>query len=234
LSGELDRAVDALITCVTPIDGTRSRRHCSLSEYVSSLADRFKNVNYCVNGKGVIDGEVLSWVYRIRNASSEAPLAALVRDLEFVGSKGAIPVTAAAVNRWLMHDRKNQPIEITKASLLSYTHPISKAGALPLRLFDRELNLGLIPERGISWLLCVAEKDDLVDRDVALAPLDYIRPEVTVFPKGHAAIATSWSNPGSACPLDGEFELQGRMQRGPVRFHLDLEQTQPDTPGTRR
>lgn len=93
----------------------------------------------------------------------------------------------------------------------------------PVRLFDRPLNLHQLQNPHVDWLLCIAEKDDLVDADVALAPLDFVQPEVTVFPKGHAAIATSWSHPGSACPLDGRFELHGRMQRGPVRFHLDLE-----------
>jgi len=43
--------------------------------------------------------------------------------------------------------------------------------------------------------------------------------EVAVFPKGHVAIATSWSLPTSECSLDRCF----LDYRGPVRFQLDLE-----------
>jgi hypothetical protein len=50
--------------------------------------------------------------------------------------------------------------------------------------------------------------------------LDYIDAEVAAFPKGHVAIATSWSHP------DSDFALHTRfadgVTRGPVRFHLDL------------
>ena len=75
-------------------------------------------------------------------------------------------------------------------------------------------------EKNIKYLICYAEKDDLVDKESALAPLDFIDAEVTVFPKGHGAIATSWSNPSSECSLDSCF---GDNHRGPVRFQLDLE-----------
>jgi hypothetical protein len=75
-------------------------------------------------------------------------------------------------------------------------------------------------EKGIRFLICYAEKDDLVDKEAALAPLDYIDAEVTVFPKGHGAIATSWSHPKSECALHTRF---GHNYRGPVRFQLDLE-----------
>jgi hypothetical protein len=44
---------------------------------------------------------------------------------------------------------------------------------------------------------------------------------VTPFPKGHVAIATSWSDNRSACALHTRFG-EGNW-RGPVRFHLDLE-----------
>jgi len=44
-----------------------------------------------------------------------------------------------------------------------------------------------------------------VDKEAALAPLDYIDVEVTAFPKGHGAIATSWSLPTSECSLHSCF-----------------------------
>jgi hypothetical protein len=51
--------------------------------------------------------------------------------------------------------------------------------------------------------------------------MDYIDTiELTIFPKGHGAIATSWSNP------ETEYAVQKRFgsYRGPVRFQLDLEE----------
>ena len=50
----------------------------------------------------------------------------------------------------------------------------------------------------------------------------YIDVEVTPFPKGHVAIATSWSNPASACALHTRFGDQN--YRGPVRYQLDLDE----------
>jgi len=44
--------------------------------------------------------------------------------------------------------------------------------------------------------------------------------EVTAFPRGHIAIATSWSNPDSACALNKRF---GKGYRGPVLYHLELD-----------
>jgi hypothetical protein len=73
----------------------------------------------------------------------------------------------------------------------------------------------------LKWLICIAEDDDLVDRGAALAPLDFVDAEVSVFPKGHGAIATSWSLPTSDCVLHSCF---GDGYRGPVCFQLDLEQ----------
>jgi hypothetical protein len=63
--------------------------------------------------------------------------------------------------------------------------------------------------------------DNLVEPPTALAPLDHVEAEVSAFPKGHVAIATSWSDPASACALHTRFG--DTNCRGPVRFHLDLE-----------
>jgi hypothetical protein len=60
-----------------------------------------------------------------------------------------------------------------------------------------------------------------VEKETALAPIDYIDAEVTVFPKGHVAIATSWSHPNSACALHTRFG--DKNYRGPVRYQLDLD-----------
>ena len=102
----------------------------------------------------------------------------------------------------------------------SYTIPVDDQGNLPFKLFDRKLNFKRLQEKNIPYLICYAERDDLVDKEAALAPQDFIPVEVARFPKGHGAIATSWSRPDSACALHTRF---GNNYRGPVRFHLDLE-----------
>jgi hypothetical protein len=101
----------------------------------------------------------------------------------------------------------------------SYTTPVAKDGTLPVKLFGRSLNFKRAKEQGIKWLICIAEKDDLVEKESSLAPLDWVEAEVAVFPKGHVAIATSWSLPATECSLDRCF----LDYRGPVRFQLDLE-----------
>jgi len=225
LSGELDGLVDALITCVAPMDGTRSK---SLVEYMEHLPPRFRDLGYAVktlsSGNQVVDGKVMSWVYKLKSMEREAPIFALYRDLMMFDRPDdkdvRISKTAAALNHWLIYDRNDLPIAITKMSFDSYTIPIDKNGTLPVKLFDRKLNFKRLQEKGIQFLICYAENDDLVDKESALAPLDYIDAEVTVFPKGHGAIATSWSSATSECALHTCF---GDNCRGPVRYHLDLE-----------
>ncbi len=225
LSGELDDLVDALITCVAPMDGTRSK---ALVEYMQHLPPRFKDLGYAVkplpNGNRVVDGKVMSWVYKLKSMENEAPLFTLYRDLKMFdrgnGGPAKISKTAAAINNWLIYDRNDLPEAITKMSFDSYTVPVDRQGNLPFKLFDRDLNFKRLQEKNLPFLICYAENDDLVDKEAALAPLDHIPAEVTCFPKGHGAIATSWSQPDSACALHTRF---GDNYRGPVRFHLDLE-----------
>jgi len=225
LSGELDGLVDVLITCVAPMDGTRSK---SLVEYMEYLPPRFRDLGYAVktlpSGNQVVDGKVMSWVYKLKSMEREAPIFTLYRDLMMFarpdGKDAKISKTAAALNHWLVYDRNDLPVVITKMSFDSYTIPVDENGTLPVKLFDRKLNFKRLEEKGIKFLICYAERDDLVDKESALAPLDYIDAEVTVFPKGHGAIATSWSLPTSECALHTCF---GDNCRGPVRYQLDLE-----------
>ena len=92
------------------------------------------------------------------------------------------------------------------------------------------MNFKDLKKKNIKYLLCYADEDDLVDRPAAVAPCDFTDAEVTVFPKGHGSIATSWSNPSSACALHREFEHKGKTYRGPVKWQLDLsaEQSRED------
>lgn len=226
LSGELDGVVDALITCVAPIDGTRSK---ALIDYMQHLPPRFRDLGYAVkdlpNGNRVVDGKVMSWVYKLKSMEKESPVHTFYRDLMMFDRSGngdfKISRTAAAINHWLIYDRNDLPEAITKMSFDSYTIPITKDGTLPFKLFGREVSFQRLREKPVPYLICYGKEDDLVDSAAALAPLDFIEAEVTGFPKGHGAIATSWSNPQSAYALQKRFE---DGSRGPVRFQLDLEE----------
>ncbi|MBF0201698.1 MAG: metal transporter [Desulfamplus sp.] len=226
LSGELDHVVDALITCVSPMDGTRSR---GLGSFLEGLPSRFNDLRYgtktLANGNKVADGNLMGWVYKLKSIEQEAPLVSFFRDMALVaGAKkkgGPIGKTALALNYWLKNERTDIPLAITEMSFAAYNIPVKEDGTLPVTLHGKSLNFKTIKEKGIPWLLCYGESDDLVEKETALAPLDYVDTiEVTEFPKGHVAIATSWSHPDSACPLHGKFG-KGNY-RGPVKFQMDL------------
>ncbi len=225
LSGQLEGLVDTLITCVSPLDGTRSR---ALSAFMREIPEEFTALDYAIshlpNGKPVVNGRIMSWVYKLKSIDTEAPLVTFFRDLAMFDklqeSGKEISKTACAINYWLLYDQADMPVEVTRQSFASYTTPVTADGTLPVTLFGQKLNFKYIEKKKINFLICVAAADDLVDREAALAPCDYIKPEVTIFPKGHAAIATSWSHPESQCALHTVF---GDNYRGPVRFHLDLE-----------
>ncbi len=227
LTGRLDDLVDAFITCVSPMDGTRSK---DLSAFLKRLPPRFNDLAYgtktLTNGNPVADGKLMGWVYKLKSIETESPLATFYRDLMmFARQKGhndfKISKTAAALNYWLGKERNDLPIEITKISFASYNTPITADGTLPIKLFGKKLNIKRLKEKKIPWLICYGQHDDLVEKETALAPLDFVPAEVTPFPKGHVAIATSWSSPSSACALHTRFG--DGPYRGPVRFHLDLD-----------
>lgn len=232
LSGELDDVVDALITCVTPLDGSRSK---SLVEYINHLPPHFRELDYAVkilpNGNRVVDGKVMGLTFKLRSIEKEAPIQSFYRDLavfEQSARSGKFEISNfnAAINHWLIYDRTDVPVEITRLSFKSFTRPVEKDGTLPVRLFGRPLNFRRLKEKGIKWLLCIAEADDLIDEEAALAPLDWVDADVAIFPKGHAAIATTWSSPAAACSLDLDFfgtACSHGQSRGPVRFQLDLD-----------
>ncbi|MFP4480832.1 MAG: hypothetical protein ACLFOA_08190 [Desulfohalobiaceae bacterium] len=229
LSGKLDGLVDTHITCVAPIDGSRSQ---GFSKFLHNLPSSFNDLAYGTkrldNGNLVADGDLMAWVYKIKSIEEEAPTVAFFRDLAMMrtlNKKGLqISKTAAALNYWLTYQRHDLPLEITKLSFASYNTPISKEGDLPFQAFGRKLNMKSIQEKGIKWQICYGESDSLVERETALAPLDYVDAEVSPFPKGHVAIATSWSNPSSECALHTRFGENN--VRGPVRYHLDIQAEQ--------
>ncbi len=230
LSGELDELVDSLITCVAPMDGTRSP---SFVNFMDRIPPFYKGLEYAMktlrNGNRVIDGKIMSWVYRLKSIEDENPFTRYFQDLAFYGrnngSPGEIPKSASAINYWLTYDRTDLPVAITKMSYESYTRPVDKEGNLPVTLFGRTLNFKHIKDKNIHFLIAYAENDDLITRETAMAPLDYIEAEVTIYPKGHGGIATSWSVPTSKCAHHTCFlgESGRRKLRGVVRYHLDLD-----------
>uniref|UniRef100_A0A7V4G9S6 Metal transporter n=1 Tax=Desulfobacca acetoxidans TaxID=60893 RepID=A0A7V4G9S6_9BACT len=220
LSGELDGLVDALIASVAPMDGTRSK---GLSAFLEQIPRRFDDISIAFktlpNGRRVVNGALMSWVFKLKSLDKENPIVAFYRDLKLFEKSLQINKTAAAINYWMLYDQTDLPLEVCKLSYKSYTIPVAPDGTLPVTLFGRPLNFNRIREKGLKFLICIAEKDELVEKDSALAPLDWVDAEVAVFPKGHVAIATSWSLPTTECALDRCF----LNYRGPVRFHLDLE-----------
>ncbi|MDR3566714.1 MAG: hypothetical protein P4L43_01665 [Syntrophobacteraceae bacterium] len=245
LSGQLNGLVDALITSVAPLDGSRGK---SMVDYIEHLPFRFRDLGYALktlpNGKRVVDGRILSWVFKLKSIENEAPFLSFYRDLMMFDQGGAkspgLSKVAAAISHWLTYDITDLPIEITRLSFDSWTKPVSKEGTLPVRLFGKPLNFTHMAQLGIKWLICVAQNDDLVDLPTALAPLTFTDAEVAVFPKGHASIATSWSSPAAACSLETvnmeecgikpQFRLKSlaAKSRGPIRFHLDLEEVEKE------
>lgn len=224
LSGELDGLVDAMITCVAPIDGAKCT---GLASFLKSLPERYNDLAYGMktlsNGNVVADGQLMSWVYKLKSIDTESPLVSFFRDMIMLSandhSQFVFNKTATALNYWLRNDRTDIPLGITKMSFASFNKPISKDGTLPVKLFGRKLNLNRIKEKNIPWLICYGEKDDLVEAGSALAPLNFMKVETTPFPKGHVAIATSWSNPKSKYALHTQFGEE--KYRGPVKFQLD-------------
>ena len=225
LSGKLDGLVDALITCVAPMDGTRSK---GLGEFLRDLPDQFNDLVYgtktLANGNKVANGDLMGWVYKLKSMDDSGPLVAFVRDIIMLkqkpGAKSPISKTILALNYWLQNERSDLPMSVTELSYQSYNTPVTEDGTLPVTMFGEKLNFHAMKEKNIKWLICYGEQDDLVEKEVALAPLDFVDAEVTPFPKGHVAIATSWSHPESKCALDTVFGEQ--KYRGPVRFHLDI------------
>ena len=176
--------VDALITSVAPMDGTRSK---SLSDFLAQIPKRFDDISFAMktlpNGNRVVNGKLMSWVYKLKSMEKDNPIIAFIRDLKLFERNLKINKTAAAINYWLLYDQTDLPLEICKLSFNSYTIPVAKDGTLPVKLFGRPLNFKRVKEQGIKWLICVAEKDDLVEKESALAPRTGWRQRCPSFPR---------------------------------------------------
>jgi hypothetical protein len=112
------------------------------------------------NGNRVVDGKVMSWVFRLRSMEKEAPLVTFYRALTMFDSSNGdsreikISKTAAAINHWLLYERCDLPLAITRLSYDSYTTPVTEDGTLPVTMFGRKLNFKRLKDKGIKWLIC--------------------------------------------------------------------------------
>ncbi len=225
LSGELDGLADALMTCVSPMDGSRSK---DLAAFIRLLPEGFRDLGYAVkvlpNGNRVVDGGIMSWVYKLKSIELEGPVTAFYRDLEmmdrFDPPEKGFSKSSLAINHWLLYDQVDLPEAVTRLSFESYRRPVSDDGTLPVRLFGRQLNFKRIRDRKIPYLICYAEKDNLVDPAAALAPMDFIDVELSSYPRGHVAIATSNLDPEAG---DGAYVCTNTGCAGPVEFQLRLD-----------
>ena len=210
LSGMLDDSVDAVITCVAPMDGTSSR---GLSTFLKDFPPEFNDLAY--GGEKVSSGEGMSLVYKLKSLDNQAPFVAFINDLQMVlkalRDGGKLSLTVPALHRWLYVDRVDIPRGITKVSFDSYNTPITADGTLPVRLFGKKLNLGRFKEKGCTLANFYAPKDDLVEQEVALAAKKWAT-FVEEMEGGHVKKATS------------PFQKEG----GPERFHLGLAHTPVD------
>ena len=226
LSGEIDNLIDTLVTFVAPIDGTKST---GFQAYLNSIPEEFHGLDYALkklpNGNEVIDGKIISWIIKIKSIENEAPLINFYKDLKMF-DKPVVPEissTAAAINHWLLYDQADMPPEIIKCSFVSYNEPISSDGTLPVSVMGKKLNFKHITDKKIKFMICIAEKDDLVEKGASTAPANFLDVEITRFPKGHVAMMTSWTNPKSKFPLHGRWGENNEI-RGPVRLQMDIDE----------
>jgi len=238
LSGKLQGVVDALITGVTPVDGTKSMdgtKSTSLGDYVGGMPSGV-GMEYAYetlsSGNKVVNGDVMSLGMKLLAISKEAPLVAMYSTKSLYKDTGGNPgKTAAAINRWLREERVHLlreervhlPVAIAEMSGKTFKEPIAPDGTLPVSLFGKPLNLHDLKKLGVRWYLAYSKDDNLVDKDCALAATPFLKADgvlqVTEFPGGHVGILTSFASEKSKCPLHGEFN--GMI--GPVRYQLNLD-----------
>lgn len=221
LSGMYRDVCDTLITNVTPIDGTYSRAISGMP----SLHHDFITTEL-PNGNRVANGYLLSLGMRMIAIDRETPLVRVLDQASLQRKTERNPgKTVAALFRWLLKERVHLPIEIAKMSSTTFREPINEYGDLPVRLFDRPLNVKDLAKYGIKWYQNYAIKDDLVTPECATAANKHLENtnvlEVVPFPGGHVAILTSPYN--RKAPVDDYFMgIDGKEYRGPVKFQLDI------------
>ena len=221
LSGHLTEVVDALITNVAPIDGTYSQAIKGLPH----LHSDFITTNL-ENGTKVADGNILSFGMRFVAIDQEMPLVKVLNAASLQKATNGNPSKlAAALFRWLSHERVHLPLAIANMSTITFQQPISKDGILPVKLFGEDLNIKHLGKMGVKWYQAYAIRDDLVTPACATAAnkfLDKTSLESVPFPGGHVSIMTSPYN--WRAPLNGHFtNSKGEQFRGPIAWQLEFD-----------
>ena len=221
LSGKLKDVCDALITNVTPVDGT-------YSDAISGMPTMHHDfiTTTLPSGNKVANGYLLSLGMRFVAIDRETPLVKVLDQVSLHRATDLNPgKTPAALFRWLLKERVHLPLAIANMSSHTFQDPIANDGTLPVKLFDQPLNIKNLIELNVPWYQNYAIKDDLVTPPCATAGNKFLegwdRLESVAFFGGHVAILTSPH--GKKAPVTGSFtDANGKASRGPVKFQIDI------------
>lgn len=221
LSGKMQGVCDALITNVTPVDGT-------YSDAISGMPNMHHDfiTTTLPSGNKVANGYLLSLGMRMVAIDRETPLVKVLDQASLHRATDLNPgKTPAALFRWLLKERVHLPLEIAKMSSSTFQEPIADDGTLPVQLYGKPLNLKGLADLKVHWYQNYAIKDDLVTPACATAGNKHLEGsdivESVAFFGGHVAILTSPY--GKKAPVNGEFvDAIGKQSRGPVKYQLDI------------
>ena len=220
LSGTLTDVCDSLITNVAPIDGT-------FSEAISGMPQMHHDfvTTTLPNGNKVANGYLLSLGMRFVAIDRETPLVKVLDQVSLHRATEMNPgKTPAALFRWLLKERVHLPLGIANMSSCTFQEPIGPDGTLPVKLYDKPLNVKDLAKLNVPWYQNYAIKDDLVTPPCAMGANKHLEGTNTIesvaFHGGHVAILTSPHS--KRAPVNGEFkDATGAKVRGPVKFQLD-------------
>jgi hypothetical protein len=221
LSGKLKDVCDTLITNVAPIDGTYSQAICGMPQMHNDFI-----TTTLPSGNKVANGYLLSLGMRFVAIDRETPLVKVIDQAALQKATQLNPgKTPAALFRWLLKERVHLPMGIATMSSHTFQEPIAADGTLPVKLFDKPLNISDLAKLGVTWYQNYAIKDDLVTPPCATAGNKFLEGtkviESVAFHGGHVAILTSPY--AKKAPVNGEFvDALGNKVRGPVKFILDM------------
>lgn len=221
LSGKLKDVCDALITNVTPVDGT-------YSDAISGMPTMHHDfiTTTLPSGNKVANGYLLSLGMRFVAIDRETPLVKVLDQASLHRATDLNPgKTPAALFRWLLKERVHLPLAIANMSSHSFQDPIADDGTLPVQLFGQPLNIKHLVDLNVPWYQNYAIKDDLVTPLCATAGNKYLEGwnglESVAFFGGHVAILTSPY--AKKAPVTGTFkDANGKDSRGPVKFQMDI------------
>lgn len=223
LSGKLQEVCDALITNVTPVDGT-------YSDAISGMPTMHHDfiTTTLPSGNKVANGYLLSLGMRFVAIDRETPLVKVLDQASLHRATNMNPgKTPAALFRWLLKERVHLPLAIANMSSHTFQDPIAEDGTLPVKLFDQPLNIKNLIDFKVPWYQNYAIKDDLVTPPCATAGNKFLENwdglESVAFFGGHVAILTSPY--AKKAPVNAAFtDANGKPARGPVKFQVDLSQ----------